>query len=124
MYNGLTKLTSRRKWLVPNFVVWGLPGLGDIEYLNVEEVDGTDSILFGTVTIGNSAQQVTFSNLTDVRGNYLPSNINRPLVTIRSQSEAQAFLIGTETWNGFKIARDPAATGPIAVDLIVTELGE
>jgi hypothetical protein len=121
---GLNKLKSRRLWVVPNFIVWGLAGLGEIEYLNVEQVEGTKSVSFGSAGIGDTAQSVSFANLVDVRGNTLPASIQRPLVTARSHDQSRVFVIGTETNSGFKIARDSAAAGPLAVDLIITELGE
>ncbi len=111
-------------WLVPNFVVWGLVGLGGVEYLSIEQVDSTKSVSFGSSGIGDTAQTVNFSNLTDVRGNALPATIKRPLVTARSQSESPVFVMGSETNSGFKIARDVSAVGPVTVDLIITELGE
>lgn len=124
MNDGLNTLKSRRMWLVPDFVVWGLSGLGEIEYLNVENVEGTKSILFGSAGIGDTSQLVTFASLTDVRGNFLPASIKRPLVTARSHNEAQVFVVGSETNSGFKIARDADASEPVTVDLIITELGE
>jgi len=111
-------------WLVPDFVVWGLPGLGEIEYLDVENIDGTKSVSFGSAGIGDTSQSVTFANLTDVRGNSLPAFSNRSLVTVRSHDQSQVFVVGTETDSGFKIARDADSLGPVTVDLIITELGD
>jgi len=111
-------------WLVPDFVVWGLPGLGEIEYLDVENIDGTKSVSFGSAGIGDTSQSVTFANLTDVRGNSLPAFLNRSLVTVRSHDQSQVFVVGTETDSGFKIARDADSLGPVTVDLIITELGD
>ena len=124
MNYGQIQLTSHRTWLVPDFVVWGLPGLGDIDYLNIESVAGTKSLFFGAVTIGDTAQSISFASLIDIRGNNLPDTISRALVTVRSHSAEQVFVVGLETSTGFKIARDPAAAGPVKVDLIITELGE
>lgn len=109
---------------MPNFVVWGLSGLGDIEYLDVENIDGAKSVSFGSVGIGDTSQPVTFASLTDVRGNLLPPVIKRPMVTARSHSQLQVFVIESETNTTFKIARDPLAPAPVIVDLIITELGE
>lgn len=111
-------------WVVPNIVVWGLAGLGEVEYLIIEQVDAIKSMSFGSAGIGNTAQSVSFDTLKDVRGNLLPTTIKKPLVTARSQNESQVFVIGTETDTGFRIARDPAAKSPVTVDLIITELGE
>jgi len=111
-------------WIVPSFVVWGLSGLGEVEYLSIEQVDSTKTVSFGSAGIGDTTQPVNFANLTDVRGNSLPATIKRPLVTARSQNQTQVYVVGNETNTGFKIARDPAANGPVTVDLIITELGE
>jgi hypothetical protein len=124
MNAGLNILTSRRLWVVPNFVVWGLASLGDVNYLNVEQVDSIKSVEFGSASIGDTAQSVNFSTLTDRRGNALPSSIKKPVVTARSHNASQVFVIGAETNSGFKIARDAAAAGPLTVDLFITELGE
>ncbi len=124
MNTGLNISKSRRLWVVPNFVVWGLAGLGDVNYLNVEQVDSTKSVDFGSASISDTAQSVNFSTLIDRLGNALPSSIKRPVVTARSHNASQVFVIGTETSSGFKIARDAAAPGPLTVDLFITELGE
>ena len=124
MNAGLTKLNSRRMWVVPSFVVWGLSGLGEVEFLSIEQVDSTKTVSFGSAGIGDTTQPVIFANLTDVRGNFLPATIKRPLVTARSQNQSQVYVVGNETNFGFKIVRDPDANGPVTVDLIITELGE
>ncbi len=111
-------------WVVPNMVIWGLAGLGEVEYLNIEQVDSTKTVFFGSIGIGETAQSVNFASLLDVRGNLLPATIKKPLVLARSQNESQVFVVGSESNTGFKIARDPAAKGPVTVDLIITELGE
>ncbi len=124
MNAGLDKLNSRRMWVIPNMVIWGLAGLGEIEYLNIEQVDATKIVSFGSVGIADTAQSVTFATLLDVRGNLLPATIKKPLVITRSHNESQVYVIGSETNTGFKIARDPSAKGPVTVDLIITEMGE
>jgi hypothetical protein len=121
---GMNKINARRMWVVPDFAVWGISGLGEVEYLTVEEVGSTKSVFFGSVGIGGSSQAVSFAALIDMRGNSLPETINRPLVTFRSHGESQVFVVGSESNTGFKIARDPKAAGPVMVDLIITELGE
>ena len=124
MNNGLVQLTSHRIWRIPNFNVWGVQNLGEIEYLNLEQVDTTKSIAFGSVSIGDSSQSVSFAGLTDSRGNSLPSNITKPLVIARPLSDRQVFMVGTETSTGFKIARDSKSNRPVTTDLIIVELDE
>ncbi len=124
MNNGLAQLTSHRIWHIPNFNVWGVQNLGEIEFLNLEQVDSTKSVAFGSASIGDSSQSVTFAGLTDNRGNTLPSNITRALVIARPLSDRQVFMVGTETSTGFKIARDSKSNKPVTTDLLIVELGE
>ena len=124
MNNGLVQLTAHRIWHVINFNVWGVQNLGEIEYLNLEQVDATKSVAFGSINIGDSSQSVSFAGLTDRRGNSLPANIAKPLVIARSLSDRQVFMVGTETSTGFKIARDSKSNKPVTTDLIIIELGE
>ncbi len=124
MNAGLGKLNSRRMWVVPNVVIWGLAGLGEVEYLSIEQVDAIKSISFGSAVIGDTAQSVNYNTLQDVRGNLLPATIKEPLVMVRSQNESQVFVVGVETNTGFRIARDSDAKSPVTVDLIITEMGE
>lgn len=124
MNNGLVQLTSHRIWHVLNFNVWGIQNLGEIEYLNLEQVDAIKSVAFGSINIGDSSQSVIFAGLTDRRGNLLPANITKALVIARPLSDRQVFIVGTETSAGFKIARDSKSNKPVTTDLIIIELGE
>jgi len=124
MNNGLVQLTSHRIWHVLNFNVWGVQNLGEIEYLNLEQVDAIKSVAFGSINIGDSSQSVIFAGLTDRRGNLLPANITKALVIARPLSDRQVFIVGTETSAGFKIARDSKSNKPVTTDLIIIELGE
>ena len=124
MNYGLLSIKSRRAWLVREFVVWGLPGLGDMEYLALQTADGAKSIHFGSVNIGDASQSVSFANLQDVRGANLPAAITRPVVIPRARSGDNVFIVGDESSTSFKIARDSSATGPVTVDLFVVELGQ
>lgn len=124
MNNGLVQLTSHRIWHVLNFNVWGIQNLGEIEYLNLEQVDAIKSVAFGSINIGDSSQSVIFAGLTDRRGNLLPANITKALIIARPLSDRQVFIVGTETSTGFKIARDSKSNKPVTTDLIIIELGE
>jgi hypothetical protein len=124
MISGLEKIQSHRVWFVPNFVVWGLPVWGEIEFLNVEKVGSDETVFYGSPDIGDPAQQVAFSDLTDHRGNQLPSMIASPRILVRGKSQDSAFVIGDESNISFKIARDPETSGPVTVDLMVVEMGD
>jgi len=123
MTSGFERVTARRVWFVPNFIIWGLPLWKEIEFLTIEKVETNKTVLYGSLDIGGTAQQVAFSDLTDHRGNQLPSNIASPCVFIRPRNQDTAFIVSEESETNFKVARDPDATGPVTVDLLVVEVG-
>jgi hypothetical protein len=124
MISGWERLNSRRTWFVPDFAVWGQPSLGEHEFLALEKIGSTRSIYYGTASIGDSQQEVLFSQLTDHRGNTLPASIESPRVFVRVKGGTSAFVSGSEATDRFKIARDAAADGPVTVDLWIVELGD
>jgi len=111
-------------WFVPDFVVWGVPSLGEHDYLAIEKVGSTRSILYGAATVSQNEQEVSFDQLVDHRGNSLPHSINAARVVPRSKNSEAVFIVGQESANGFKIARDPASDSPITADLLIVELGD
>jgi hypothetical protein len=115
---------THRSWFVPDFSVWGLPSLGEHDFLALEKVDSTWSVYYGSASIGESDQEVLFSQLTDHRGNSLPSSLKSPRVFPRPKGSETAFVVGTEASDRFKIARDPETNGPVTVDLLVVEMGD
>jgi len=116
-------LFGRRLWVVRDVIVWGIAEDADIKYLACESVDSTVRMMFGRATVGGAAQDIRFEDLVDHKGNHLPAEIVAPRVLIRPRSVHQAFLIGEESKTGFRVARDPAAPGPISVDFFVYETG-
>jgi len=124
MLPGLERIKSHRVWFVPNLVVWGLAGSAEIHFLAAERVGDDTAVLFNAVDVGDAAQSVSFSNLADHRGNGLPTLIAAPKIIIRTKSAHGAYVVGEESAEGFKIARDPNAAEPVAVDLLIIELGD
>lgn len=124
MSTGIEHVTSRRLWFVPDVVVWGTPGLGEVHYLTVEDIDSTVSVLYGHSGIEPAEQQVSFQQLVDHRGNQLPDTISSPVVIPRSRSQHAVFVTGCESNEHFKIASAPGAPGPVTVDLLIMELGD
>jgi len=120
---GIENILSHRIWFVPGFEVWGLPGLGEVEYLILEQTGSDKAILYGQVGVGDGSQSVAFGDLTDHRGNRLPESIHSPRIIIRSHDENAAFMVGTEKSSSFKIARDPESENNVTVDLMVIEMG-
>lgn len=123
MISGIEKALSKRIWFVPGLSIWGTPVDGEIDYLAVEEADSTQTLFFGQLGIGASLQTVSFSELSDHRGNTLPSTIDSPRVMPRSKSDIAVFVVGEESVSNFNIARDAAAVGPGLADLIIIEMG-
>lgn len=121
---GLEQVAAHRVWFVPSFVVWGLPGLDDIDLLVVERTAGVDTIGFSSITIAGASQDVLYADLTDHRGNQLPGSLAAPRVLTRTHEPMQAFVVGTEATTSFRIARDPDAPGPLVADLMVVEMGD
>lgn len=123
MISGYDRVRTKRSWWVPGFTVWGLPSWEEAEFLAVEDVEGTASVHFGVVAIGDASQPVLYSELIDHRGNQLPSSLDKPLVLIRPRSEATVFVVEQESATGFRIARESTAIEPATVDLLVIEMG-
>ena len=124
MISGLEKIKSHRVWFVPEFSVWGLAGWSEIEFVVQEQVQSITSVLYGTINIGDVTQHVTFADLTDHRDNKLPQTLTSPRVIVRSRSIETAFVVSGESTEGFKMARDPDASGPVLVDLLIIEMGD
>jgi len=122
--SALASVTSRRIWFVPDVIVWGLPGLGDVKFLAVEDVDGVSSVHFCATNIGTGEQLIMFTQLIDHRGNNLPVSIKSPRIIVRSHSEDAAFIVARESQSSFKIARDPGAAGSVTVDLFIVEMND
>ncbi len=121
---GLETLTARRVWFVPDFMVWGVAGPGELEYLALEQIGSEQSIYFGSATLDDGPQEVSFADLTDHRGNSLPATIHSPRIYPRSKSVDTVFIVGAESSSSFQIARDPASTGPVLTDLLIVEMGD
>ncbi len=124
MLSGLEKVKSHRMWFVPGFMVWGLPGLEDAEYLAFEETPSSSSIFFAETDICDAGQLVAYSQLTDHRGNNLPETISAPKVFPRARGTEPVFIVGEENSQSFRIGRDSDASGPVTVDLLIVEMGE
>lgn len=124
MLSGYHLATARRVWFVPDFVVWGKPSVGDLEYLATETIDGVTSVMFGSASVDGAEQHVQFTQLVDHRGNHLPSTINAARVFPRSNHGADISAVGTETDSGFKIAGPADSSTTVTTDLLIIELGD
>ncbi|MCK4632643.1 MAG: hypothetical protein KAT79_05195 [candidate division Zixibacteria bacterium] len=123
MISGFDKSKVRRAWVVSDFLVWGMTGLDNVEYLALETVGAEKNVHFGSVAIGGTQQLVTFSSLCDLRGNNLPEEIDSPVVIVQPRSAQGAFIVGNAVSESFMIARDADASRPVPVDLLIMEMG-
>jgi hypothetical protein len=121
---GLNRVTARRLWFVPDFAVWGLSSLGEHDYIALEGINDTISAYHASIALGDSDQQVPFATLVDHRGNHLPTTLAAPRVLVRTHSDETAFIVGRETEESFRIARNGSGAQPVTVDLLVIELGD
>jgi hypothetical protein len=110
-------------WFIREVNVWGLADDAQFFYLGAESADSLPRLMFGVSTIGGASQNISFSELTDFRGNSLPPTINSPRIIARSRSAFPVFIVGEESDNGFRIARDKEAPGAVSADLFIIELG-
>ncbi len=124
MISGIQRVLARRIWFVPDLMVWGLPPLGEQDYLALDEIAGAGSVYYGSASLSQSDQKVLFSELTDHRGNTLPVALSAPRVFPRAKASRSGFVVGRESADGFRIARDPGATEPVTVDLLIVETGD
>jgi hypothetical protein len=124
MSNGIERVLARRIWFVPDIMVWGTTGLGELDYVTAEKVNGVTSVLYGYSSFVDGRQHLSFGELTDHRGNKLPEQIPSARVLIRPKDANSVFVIGQETSTGVTLARDDQAIGPVITDLLVVEMGD
>jgi hypothetical protein len=124
MNTALERITARRAWFVQEFVVWGVQGTGRVDYLALEAVDSTVSVLYGNADPGGGVQEVSFAELVDHRGNNLPATLKSPKVIPRPRGASTAYVVAAESSERFLIARDPDAAGPVLTDLLILEMGD
>ncbi len=124
MLTTFQEAVSHRMWFVPNIAVWGLPGLGEIGFVVVEQVGSDKTVLYGSVNPGGGEQTVLYADLVDHRGNNLPNEIESPKVIVRSHGSDAAFVVGSESVKSCRLARDPEAPSVVSADLMIIEMGD
>jgi len=117
----LDYLRGRRIWTVNGFSVWGeYSGVSPI-FLMSEIGSGSSRILFVRKTLGGMEQVVDFEQLTDQKGNQLPSTISNPKVIPLQKNDVTCLIVGQESQTGFKIAKLDQTPAPGIVDLLIVE---
>jgi len=119
----LSYLLGKRMWLVRGINVWGNIDYFDYETL-ITEVDGSSKrILFGTFGIGANMQVINYADLTDFRGNNLPTTIANPVVVPLGKDQNNVVVQGGETDKFFSLAKANDINITAEVDLLIIELG-
>jgi hypothetical protein len=123
MNSTLAYVQGRRTWFVENLVVWGVDS--DAEFLlAVTETAGSNvRVGFLRASLGGQRQAVSFSSLTDSRGNQLPDQIKKPSVVVIPRDRRGAFLKTILGETGFVVAKSDDDGPSAAVDLLIIETG-
>ena len=122
MNDTLNYLTGNRKWLVRDFIVWGDTDTLQADMLVTEEGSASDRVVFIHEFAGGNPQIVNFSDLTDHRGNQLPSTINNAEIILVPRSETAAFVHGDIGSDSFRIAKSSDRASYATVDLLIMEM--
>lgn len=123
MNSTLAFLRGRRAWLVENLAVWGSDSEAEFRMVAAETVASDTRIGFWQVSLGGQLQEVTFSSLTDNRGNNLPDNIKSPAVVVIPRGKQSAFIKSVNGETGFTIAKGEGSSSSVAIDLMIFETG-
>jgi hypothetical protein len=115
-------LKSNRKWLVPNFVVWGDNGTFEADMIMTEFISGDERIVFNHEFTGETAQTVTYKDLVDHRGNQLPEEIVNPEIILIPRNPVSSFILGTVGEKSFRISKDSKQLSNSMVDLLIMEM--
>jgi hypothetical protein len=115
-------LKSNRKWLVPNFVVWGDNGTFEADMIMTEFISGDERTVFNHEYTGETAQTVIYKNLVDHRGNQLPEKIVNPEVILIPRNPVSSFILGTVGEKSFRISKDSKQLSNSVVDLLIMEM--
>jgi hypothetical protein len=114
-------LTSNRKWLIRDFIVWGNSASFDASLIATEDA-ATDRVVFLRELVGGQPQIVEFADLTDHRGNKLPTTLTNPEIIIVPKGETAAFIVGQTGSMSFRLAKSGISSPDAVVDLIIMEM--
>ena len=123
MNSTLAYLRGRRAWLVENLSVWGSDSEAEFLMASVETVGSDTRLGFWQVSLGGQSQEISFSSLSDKRGNTLPETIKSPAVVVIPRGRQGAFVKKVNGETGFSIARCDGSSVSVAVDLLIFETG-
>jgi|CXWL01.1.fsa_nt_gi hypothetical protein len=117
-------ILSKRSWFVPDVRVWGTTGLGELDMVQVERVNGVSSLYHQQIILEGAGQVVRYDSLADYRGNQLPSSLQSPKILVRPRAVDISVAVTSESEESFSIARSSANADAVQVDLYVMELGD
>ncbi len=117
----LAHLTGRRAWFVPAISVWGNLTAETVEVMATETDDNATRVVFQQFTLAGQAQEITFSSLTDHRGNALPASIDQPLVIPIAKNAVGVAILGRPSSVSFRAGKIAIAAADGIVDLWIIE---
>src|SRR4030042_111462 len=123
MNSTLAYLRGRRAWLVEGFSVWGTESDAEIFMAGLETIGSDNRLGFWHLPLGGLRQEVNFADLVDCRGNDLPEQIKKPAVLVIPRESRTAFVHSLLGETGFVAAKANQDGQPVAVDLLIFEMG-
>jgi len=115
-------LRSNRKWLVRDYTVWGDNGNYQADMVLTEENAPNDRVIFHHQYSGGIPQIVNFADLTDHRGNQIPTMIKNAHIILIAKSPIQSFILGPVGSTSFHIAKPSTQSGDSIVDILIMEM--
>ncbi len=119
----LSYLLGRRMWWISGVGVWGELADFEPEFIMTQTDGASKRIVHAKFAIGGAAQVVRFDELTDIRGNKLPTTLSSPRVLAVPKGESNVIVRGQESAESFLLAKQSASSSVTVVDLLIIEMG-
>ena len=119
----LSYLLGHKMWVVPSVNVWGTLTDFTAQLLLTENDGAGKRIVFGSFPTGGSVQQISYGDLTDQRGNKLPTELTNPKVLVLPRGQIGAVVVGTEAPQSFTVAKASSTDQVALCDLLIIEMG-
>ncbi|TFH62098.1 MAG: hypothetical protein E4G91_07925 [Candidatus Zixiibacteriota bacterium] len=119
----LSYLLGKKMWWVCGINVWGSVAAFEPQFLITETEGSSKRLVFTTVALGGSVQQLEYGDLADVRGNKLPELLINPRVLPIAKGNIPVVLQGSEGEKSFTLAKSAQTSQVATVDLLIIEMG-
>ena len=119
----LSYLLGKKMWWVSGVNVWGSVAAFEPQLVITETEGSTKRLVFTTVALGGSVQQLGYGDLADVKGNQLPELLINPRVLPIAKGDIPVLVQGSEGEKSFALAKAVQTSQVAAVDLLIIEMG-